>query len=238
MWPNDPTWSALADGTTVDQNGRSIPLGVVDCGELVLNYGRLVVCDPFVFLEDAVGESITVPVGRYPVKVTLADFSDGSGVEHLREAYATILFSDTSEVRRRAIAPHADDEPETVIPEGEYIGFGVDAGTACFVDGGAIASGMPDSDWYDDVFDSVDEDVTSWFNLMDDARHIRPGLANAPLPLAEDGSNIILIRSGWGDGVYPVVGGYAADGSLVRVHIDFKVIGPNDDQSGDSDNEE
>jgi Protein of unknown function (DUF4241) len=59
---------------------------------------------------------------------------------------------------------------------------------------------------------------------MDDPAHIRAGIANLPLPLARDGENLVLFHSGWGDGVYPVVGGYDAAGKLVAVHVDLLVI--------------
>jgi hypothetical protein len=104
----------------------------------------------------------------------------------------------------------------------------VDAGTACFVDEGALGRGMPDErDWLAQIFDNDTPDC--WFAHMDDPAHIRPGLANIPLPLtAKDSSagNIVIVHSGWGDGVYPVVGGYDATGVLVRVHIDFLVVFP------------
>jgi hypothetical protein len=55
-------------------------------------------------------------------------------------------------------------------------------------------------------------------------KHIRAGLANIPLPLATDGANLILSHSGWGDGFYPVIGGYDVDGRLIAVHIDLLVL--------------
>jgi hypothetical protein len=58
---------------------------------------------------------------------------------------------------------------------------------------------------------------------MDNPDHIRAGLANIPLPLATEGTNIVISHSGWGDGFYPVVGGYDATGGLVAVHIDLLV---------------
>ena len=104
----------------------------------------------------------------------------------------------------------------------EYFGFGVDAGTACFVDAEAVRTAMPDaSDWYEDLFENGNDDC--WFNLMDDPSHIREGIANIGLPLGKNGENLILFHSGWGDGFYPVVGGYDRDGKLVNVHIDLMV---------------
>jgi hypothetical protein len=61
---------------------------------------------------------------------------------------------------------------------------------------------------------------------MDDPDHVREGIANIPLPLGKGGENIVIVHSGWGDGSYPIVGGYDADDRLVRVHIDFMVVFP------------
>jgi hypothetical protein len=63
-----------------------------------------------------------------------------------------------------------------------------------------------------------------WFVQMDDPNHIRSGLANLMLPLAQNGENIIIIHSGWSDGRYPVVGSFGANQQLLAVHIDFFVI--------------
>ena len=34
----------------------------------------------------------------------------------------------------------------------------------------------------------------------------------------------MIIHSGWGDGTYPLIGGYDANGELVAVHIDLFVV--------------
>jgi hypothetical protein len=224
VWPNDEDWKALADGELFDQDGTPIALSVVDCGELVAPVGRLVVSDPFMGLEPAGNAVVAIPPGRYPVKVTLADVSGSGDGSHVREAYATLLLSDAPEVTRRVIPLVGEGEEAPTLDEGEFVGFPVGAGTACFVDEGTLAAGMPAPDtWYDEVFESGEEG--DWFSRMDDPAHIREGIANVPLPLATDGANVVLVHSGWGDGVYPVVGGYDAEGRLVRVHVDFMVVG-------------
>lgn len=38
---------------------------------------------------------------------------------------------------------------------------------------------------------------------------------------AQNGENIIIIHSGWGDGNYLVVGSFDANHQLLTVHIDF-----------------
>jgi hypothetical protein len=228
-WPNAVWWSALEDGRLISQNYNDpnvqVRLRVVDCGMLTLPSGRLVACDLFVLLEPEGNPHIKVPPGRYPVFVTVADVSGNDDRSHEREAYMTVMLGDAPEVTRRMLVQRADDEkplPYDLEPD-EILGFGVDAGTACFVDDGALKTGMPDpAMWYEGLFESGT--AHSWFDQMDDPNHIQAGLANIPLPLATDGANIILVHSGWGDGVYPVVGVYDTDGQLVRVHVDFGVI--------------
>ena len=69
----------------------------------------------------------------------------------------------------------------------------------------------------------------SWFALMDSRYHLIRGAANVEMPLAPAGENVVLSPSGWGDGSYPVLASYAADGTLLGVHIDLLVEEPEDD---------
>jgi hypothetical protein len=227
-WPNDASWMALAAGKQTEQDDTLVALSVVDCGELVAPTGRLVVCDPFSGLAPSGNDVIPIPAGRHPVKVTLADLSGVGDGSHLREAYATLILSDAPEARRRVWQLGSPDGHAPSLVGGEFHGFRVDAGTACFVDEGALTSGMPDwAEWYETVFSSGAPN--GWPNRLRDPEHLRDGLANVPLPLATDGSNAVLFRSGWGDGLFPIVAGYDEAGNLVRVHVDFLVIDPTDD---------
>jgi hypothetical protein len=222
-WPNFDGWKALAKGERFEQDGDLIELDVVDCGELYAPTGRLVICDPFTGLQTKGNPVVSIPPGRYRVKVTLADVSGKADGSHMREAYATLILDEANEVSRGVLSPLRPGEVAEEPPDGEFIGFPVDAGTACFIDEGAIATGMPpEEDWYEGVFENADS--SCWFNRMDDPNHIRKGIANVALPRATDGSNAILMHSGWGDGVFPVVGGYDAAERLVRIHIDFEVV--------------
>jgi hypothetical protein len=157
------------------------------------------------------------------VSVTLADLSENLDGSDIREAYATVRIADGPEVYRRALPLARDGESRKPLDDGTFIGFGVDSGTACFVDDEAVTNFMPANvDWYETLFDNGSDD--SWFAQMDDPNHIRFGLANLVLPLAQNGENIIIIHSGWGDGRYPVVGSFDASHQLLAVHIDFFVI--------------
>ena len=226
-YPNTDFWGALADDLLVVlADGTSLLLSVVECGTLYLPSGKLVVSDPFARLSKQGNQYIQVPKGRYRVAVTLADVSENKDGSHMREAYATlVLDEDAREVCRKIITPvkGRKDVPPELDDEGNYFGFGVDAGTASFVDADAISKFMPDEQgWYNKIFETGKDD--SWFKLMDNPDHIGAGLANIELPLAKQGENIILVHSGWGDGVYPVIGGYDRAGKLIRVHIDFQIL--------------
>ncbi|MGC4071603.1 MAG: DUF4241 domain-containing protein [Nibricoccus sp.] len=222
-WPNQPTWGALKNETAVTTEDGPRFLWTVPCGELSLPSGRLVACDPFVCLSPSGTPFIIAPSGKFPVVVTLADVSEKQDRSHIREAYASIVFSSVPEVYRKAIPLATDGGPRPEPKGDEFIGFGVDAGTACFVDESFIGRCMPDPQtWYEDLFEN--ERADSWFRRMDDPAHIREGIANITLPLAKNGENLILFHSGWGDGHYPVIGSFDSNRRLIAAHIDFLVV--------------
>ena len=226
-YPNVEFWSALRAGNYVAANDEFFVLSVVACGWLLVPTGQLVACDPFVFLRSENNPCVLVPPGRYRVFVTLADVSGTGDGSEMREAYATLVLDEAAiEVKRRIITPSSDGSscPPEMTDQGKYQGFPVDAGTACFVDEGAIAAAMPDGNWHEDLFENASPDC--WFARMDDPGHIREGIANISLPLGKNGENIVIFHSGWGDGFYPVIGGYDASDRLIRVHIDFMVVFP------------
>lgn len=222
-WPNDETWSAEKHEQIVTTEDGDRFLWVVDCGQLNLPSGKLVACDPFVELQESDNAHVLVPPGRYPVSVTLADVSANLDRRDVREAYATLRIANGPETYRRTLPLARDGESQEPVADDEFIGFGVDSGTACFVDDAAVARCMPAGvNWYKMLFDNGRDD--SWFKQTDDSNHIRIGLANIILPLAQNGENIIIIHSGWGDGYYPVVGSFDANHQLLAVHIDFGVV--------------
>ncbi len=226
-YPNNSLWAALDDDLLVVIDDKtSLLLSLIDCGTLSLASGRLVVSDPFAGLRKKDNLFVQVPKGHYRVIVTLADVSDKKDGSHMREAYATLLLDEgAAEVRRKIITPVKGRKsiPEEIGEDETYFGFFVDTGTASFVDAQSVGTFMPDEEtWYKKLFENSRND--SWFKLMDNPDHIRAGLANIELPGAEQGENIILFHSGWGDGVYPVIGGYDGAGELVRVHIDFQLV--------------
>jgi len=214
-WPNTPMWRALHGGQHLI--GKELhDIVIVECGDLVLPSGRLVAADPFVTLTRQ-NPYYLVPAETYPVRVTIDETIQ-------REIYVSLILAPTGEAERKLLTPYQPDgERYPELEEGSFYGISVDAGTVCFVDDETVQRCMPvdDSTWNDELFDNDADDC--WFNLMDNPAHIRAGLANIRLPCAVDGANIIISHSGWGDGFYPVIGGYDAQGNLVAVHIDLLV---------------
>lgn len=235
VWPNNPLWSALAHERTVETPNGPYFLRTIPCGDLLIDSGKLVACDPFVCWAPEGTPFIHVPKGRFPVSVTLADVSEKQDRSHFREAYASIVFARGTEAYRKSISLAAEGEPRPEPKGDEFSGFPVDAGTACFVDESFARRFMPPPPWLESHFENKSPEA--WFNRMDDPNHIREGIANITLPLAKNGENLILFHSGWGDGVYPVIGSYDAKGTLLAAHIDFFVV-PSSDKPEESDDDE
>ncbi len=211
-YPNDDYWKALADGEEIQVNEKPYLLSVVDCGDLVMPTGLLAMCDPFSEMQVSGNPALQLSPGKYPVKVTLADVSGLKDGSHLRAAYASLVLSGQPEVTRRQMP----------LLNMTYHAFSVDAGLACFVDEGALATAMPPEKEWEEIFEDGLE--ACWIKRVDDLAHIRAGLANIVLPQARHGENIILFYSGWGDGSYGVVGSFDRQDNLTAVHIDFKVV--------------
>lgn len=231
QYPNNPEWAALQERIVAVGNEK-MALSTVSCGKLMLSSGKLIVCDPFAGLRKSDNPYVLVQPGEYEVLVTMADVSDELDGSHMREAYASLIIdAGATEVKRRLLEPSSNGiASEKKLAAGEFFGYGVDAGTSCFADADAIASDMPDElTWYEGLFENDEDDC--WFNQMDDGSHIRDGIANIRLPLTNSNNNLVLFHSGWGDGFYPVIGGYDQDNKLVAVHTDFFVVpGPEEEQ--------
>jgi hypothetical protein len=202
-------WFALEDGKQAPVGDGLGLLRVVDLGEVNLVSGAVGACDPFVRL-DACPTWVTVKPGRYPVKLTIADVSPDHDGSDLVEAFVTLL-----------VDPQAEEVHREMLEAESWGGIGVDAGIVCFVDADAARRATESFDRWDDLV----EGPGGWFERLDDPEHFGPGRANVPLPGLDDGSNVVMCHSGWGDGIYPVVAGYDAAGQVVAVHIDLQVTG-------------
>lgn len=255
-WPQDH-WYALADDTRIkvrfDDPHVADPdvlqlwrLHVVDGGVLRVPSGRLGIADPGYDLRGRTGRSdlgeVQIPLGSHPVQVTQADISrrdHASPVLDTRTAYVSVLLGAGAEVRRHKLALVPQGEAPPPLADDEFIGFGVDGGTACLVDAQAAQRSYPNVDaWFvrhyretSAFFGDPPAEDADWFDALYGplGSHPKPGkeprpVVNLALPHAPEGENVVAVNSGWGDGYYAVVGGYDANGRLAVVHIDFFLI--------------
>ncbi|MGF1845261.1 DUF4241 domain-containing protein [Vibrio clamense] len=234
QYPNGSKWSALKSEVICDGDDK-VELSTIPCGKLKLPSGKLIVCDPFTGLSKSNNIFIQIIPGEYEVIVTLADVSPNLDGSHVREAYASLIIdANASENSRKLLELSLSGEPSNrPLNSGEFFGYGVDAGTSCFADAETIEQDMPvQESWYEGLFENSDSNC--WFDQMDDEKLIRNGIANILLP-KDNGNNLILFHSGWGDGFYPVVGSYDLNGVLIAVHTDFFVVqSPEDDEETNS----
>ena len=218
-WPTADWFAGRAGPLTGGAAAAS--LMVRPMGTLRVPTGALTVVDPFAAMQPSGNGTIPVPPGRYPVTVTVADI-DGDG-SHLREAYFTVHLADREEVRRRLLVKrYADTSPPEPPEPGGFYGVAVDAGTIAFLDEAELAGMAAPHGWFDTYFDSGAS--LSWFDAMDSPDNVAPGAALLDLPNAPNGGNIAFVHTGWGDGVYPIIGGYDARDNLVAVHVDFGIL--------------
>ena len=214
------------------------PVRTVRIGEVQISSGRLILADPFLMSARDRPLTVTVPPGRYPVDLAVADAGDSGQ----RVALARLLISDTSPVRW-ALAVTDEQDPATLTGD-NILGYGVDAGTGAFVDAAVpvwLESEYPGTApvQYLDRVGGPDpailrahvEDVDRYMALTD-GWQARGEAAAAALgipygfalvePLGPGGA--AMFSSGWGDGYYASWIGYGADGMPVAVVTDFAVI--------------
>ncbi|MEV5974465.1 DUF4241 domain-containing protein [Streptomyces sp. NPDC051921] len=187
-------------------------LSVVEVGELGLPTGRLVACDPFVYLGTGDAEPFTVEVspGRYRVDAavaTLVDPQDRPGTRpHTRIAAARLVVRDTPAAAWELALIPGDDLAE--LDEDEIFGYGVDAGTGCFYDASV-----------DGAFPGTEDEEGAVWDAMATVGH-GPAVFMAE---GEDGHTLAGFTSGWGDGCYPTWIGRDTAGEVVCFVTDFRV---------------
>jgi hypothetical protein len=163
-----------------------------EIARLALPSGQLVACDPLVYLERARRFTRQAPRGSFPVVLT--DLGPRSDI-----LMASVRFGERFPVRWEPALLDGESE-------GEIRGYPVDAGTGCYVDATIAALAPRDG-----------------LDLLERARvagYDREGYADLVLDGAT-GGNLVLFRSGAGDGSYPVFWGLDAHGAPAALVTDF-----------------
>lgn len=193
-----------------DSNVGDIIFKPYEVGELILTSGRLVACDPLVNPNSDPFE-ITLTPGRYPVILSVAHNKKNNGQ---RVAYAMLRLSDRTPTRWELATVPGEDL--SLLPEGKIFGYGVDAGTGCFMDAD-VAQIIDDSIYAEteneilvyqllDMLEKTSKHTWCWADMRVDA---------------ESQANVIAFSSGWGDGIYATYFGYDAEDNIVSVVTDF-----------------
>jgi hypothetical protein len=201
---------------------EGIEVEELNIGMVNFETGKVIVCDPLVYT-DTEPLDRTIPIGKYPLKIYVAKTPDGGE----RYAIAKLEITD-QKAEKWVLALREGEEKYETLEQGEYYGFGVDAGVAGIFDEKAAEAFQkfekdllrknPGFNIYDDFFaaefkksakDQNDpEDIGDWVNYK------LPGTNH----------NITMFHSGWGDGVYPVYYGIDKNGNLASIVIDFFVL--------------
>lgn len=179
-------------------------------GELVLNSGKLVACDPLT-LCDCEPFTVNFLPGSYPVILSIAHIQKNND---RRVAYAMLYLSEQTPVRWK-MATHAGEELSS-LKEGEFFGYGVDSGTGCFMDAD-VAEIMDDS-----IYTKTEEEILVYQleDLLERNQTRTWCWANFCID-EESQANVIAFSSGWGDGIYPTYFGYDTEDNIVKVVTDF-----------------
>lgn len=199
------------------------PLEFLPLGMLSIPTGEIITCDPLVSLYNYPPLTRKVNPGSYPVKVCVAKTKESGD----RYAIAKLEFS--AGVATRWELATTDGQNVETLKEGEFFGFPVGAGLACFADAHTrqlynefdddFTKQHPGGNLYDDLlaaefkknaFDQNNpSDAGDWVNFY---------LPNKP------DLNIIMFQSGFGDGVYPAYWGINDTGEIFSLIIDFGVL--------------
>ena len=194
---------------------------VLDIGAVHFPTGTIFACDPLVELEDTPPFIQTIPAGTYPVKICVVPS------ERYGDRYACVKVEVSGEKPvRYELGMTGQEDLDEEPGEGDYFGFGVDAGMGCVADIQTQAAFKiywakrleedPDIDPYNDLF----------CELLEENAKARPKYQgdygdwlNWTVP--DTDCNLPIFASGWGDGYYPVYFGYDAKGKICAVYLRF-----------------
>lgn len=208
--PDTDALAAALEGRSLTPPGQKpIQFRRQDIGTLQLPTGRIVACDPLVN-PDAAAFTRSVAPGDYATSLVIARFDTGNE----RVALACLQFADRPVVRWE-MALVGDQDPSTLGPD-DYFGYGVDAGTGCFMDAAAAALLAPrigaDETCADAICEAMDAHYVHTHSWCD----YRPDTAQA--------ANVLCFSSGLGDGMYPSFFGLDDQGVPVMLLTDFSIL--------------
>jgi hypothetical protein len=182
--------------------GTPAVIEVHEIGQLQMPTGRLLVGDPSSLDKTSTPYTAAVAAGTYPVTLSIARPVNQPDVPM---AVAARLLVSAQEVIAWEMALRPGEDPR-VLGDGEFFGFGVDSGIACFVDAAAL--------------DAVAHLATQDRRPFEQVR----GDHTMTMPIPSAHANLIAFASGMGDGTYPTWIGLAANGQVSSFVADLIVV--------------
>ncbi|AWX56377.1 DUF4241 domain-containing protein [Brevibacillus brevis] len=211
--------TAFDEGYTQEQDGYLYQFFRQDMGKLQVNTGKIVANDPFVMFETEPFVEV-FPKGSFSVQLAIAQVQSQSKEEQTdnslepdeRVALARIVFSEKPVVSWKMAVWAESDVSQ--LGEGEFFGYGVDAGTGSFMDAEACTLLEREIEKDEMFYEALTKKMDQTY------KHTRSwGL----IDLAE-GCNVAMFSTGWGDGSYASYIGYDAEGQIARLVTDFYLL--------------
>ncbi|GMU65868.1 MAG: hypothetical protein AMXMBFR36_21420 [Acidobacteriota bacterium] len=205
-----PEWIERAfAGESVSAGGEEHQFSVHQLGQVELPSGRLAASDPFV-TPDPEPFPLSLKPGKYPVDIAVSQVSPTDQ----RVAFARVRFSDEAP-RKWAMVSVGGQDASLLGPE-EILGYGVDAGTGCFMSpeaGVLLAKRMNrESSYFESMIEEMQRsyrDTWSWSRIQ---------------PAPSESLGIIAFSSGYGDGVYASYLGSNGSGAPACLVTDFGIV--------------
>lgn len=230
MSPRPPDFTRLfAAGARHDFRGFRadcvVTVRIEPVGTLRLPSGRLVACEPWAYFDEEAGNHAFtqhIEPGEYPVELIIADFYDPGnpqGNTHFSQVAAARLVVGTEPVAawRMGLRPGEDDAD---LPEDGFFGYPVDGGMGSFASPEflqAISAPGEIEELSEVAMNVIDADDAGVY--ADEAT----------------GCNIVMFRSGDGDGHYATWVGYTAAGEVACFVTDFLTLTSKDDEYDEDD---
>ena len=196
-------------------------------GTVSLPTGELLCCDPLVYLDNNTRSFVDkAPTGEFPVELSIV--AAGKDGDCARYAAMRIVFSDKKAVKYELALTGSEDPAEIAnFEEGDFFGFPVDAGLACFCDRAAQKAYTAfDEEQYrqhEDGFNFYDDYMAALFAESYEAQpeYQREGGDFLKYTVPGTDFHMPICNSGFGDGVYPTYWGYDENGDICRIVAQF-----------------
>jgi len=154
-----------------------------------------------------------VDPGTYLIVLSVVEVARADFPELTDERVAAAWFQVSDKPTVEWTLALSDGQTLDDLGDTEFFGYGVDAGTGCFVD---AAVAVP-------LGDLLGEDCEPLVTALFDAEN---SMVRTPAVLAdpESGHGFVAFSSGWGDGHYPTWVGRSIDGTTTGFVTEFFVV--------------